>query len=92
MATGQETATAIFLYYMVIFSGRHFMRTHQAINHQTLFMVHNLSLVLVSGGLLLLFARQLIPIIRMHGLYYSICGPGGWTKELAFLYYVCSNQ
>ena len=89
MATAHEMATTIIFYYALIYSGRQFMRTRRAFNLQTLIMVHNLSLTLMSGILLLLFAPQLIPIIRTHGLYYSICGSGGWTKQLASLYYVC---
>ena len=88
LATRQEIATTISLYYTLVFSGRHLMRTRRAFNLQTLFMVHNLSLTLISAALLSLFAQELVPIIRKHGLFYCICGPGGWTKQLASLYYV----
>ena len=88
LATSHEIATTISLYYTLILSGRHLMRTRPAFNLQTLFMIHNLSLTLISAALLSLFAQQLIPIIRIHGLFYCICGPGGWTKQLASLYYV----
>ena len=92
MSTSYETATTIFLYYALVLSGREFMRNRRAFNFNRLFMVHNFCLTLVSGALLLLFAQQLVPTIRMHGTYYSICGPGGWTTQLASLYYVCSDE
>lgn len=92
MTTGYETAMTILLYYGLVFSGRGFMRSRQAFNLNGCFMVHNLCLTLVSGALLLLFAQQLVPTVRMHGIYYSICGPGGWTRQLTTLYHVRSGK
>lgn len=55
---------------------------------KNLFMIHNLYLTVISGALLVLFIEQLAPTIWKHGVFHSICGSGGWTKQLVVLYYV----
>ncbi len=89
LSTAQETAAVIITYYVVILTGRVFMRNRPALKLNGLFMLHNLYLTITSGILLLLFMEQLIPEIYDNGLFHSICSlEGGWTNHLIPLYYV----
>ena len=88
MTTFTETVFVIVLYYAVILGGREIMRSRPAYKLNDLFLLHNLALTLISGALLALFIEQLAPTIWRHGVFYSICGDGGWTPQLATLYYV----
>lgn len=88
MTTRNETAFVIVLYYIIVLSGREIMRKRPALKLNDLFLIHNFTLTMVSAALLILFVEQLIPTIWKHGIYYGICGAGGWTKQLATLYYV----
>ena len=56
------------------------------------FLLHNFFLSVLSAFLLLLFAEELMPGLWKRGMYYSICGAGGWTERLVTLYYVSSHQ
>ena len=88
MTTFKETAFMVVLYYAVIFGGREIMRNRPAYKLNDLFLLHNLALTLISGALLALFVEQLAPTVWRHGLFFTICGDGGWTPALATLYYV----
>ena len=89
MSTLTETALVIASYYVVIIGGRELMRNRPAFKLNSLFLIHNFYLTAVSGFLLVLFLEQLVPTLWNRGLYYGICGAGGWTKPLETLYYVC---
>lgn len=89
LSTFKETATILVTYYAVIFGGREIMKKLPALKLNTLFMIHNLFLTVVSAILLALFIEQLLPTIARHGIFYSICDHrGGWTQPLIILYYV----
>ena len=89
LSTLKESSTFIILYYAVIFGGREWMRDRKPFKLQPVFLVHNLFLTLVSGGLLVLFIEQLLPTVVRRGIFYAICDAnGGWTKPLVLLYYV----
>jgi hypothetical protein len=88
MSTLKETLCAITLYYTIIFGGREIMRNREAFKLNTLFIIHNFYLTAISGGLLLLFAQQLIPTLWRNGLYDNICGASGWTQPLTVLYFL----
>ena len=88
MSTSKETAIVITLYYIIVIAGKEMMRKRPAFKLNTFFMVHNLYLTIISGALLLLFIEQVSPIIWRNGVYYSICGCGGWTRQLETLYFV----
>lgn len=89
MATVTETATALVLYYIIIFGGREIMRERQPLKLNGLFKIHNFYLTVISGGLLALFLEQLIPTLVRRGTFYAICDyNGGWTPQLVVLYYV----
>ncbi|KAK2763138.1 hypothetical protein FQN54_009774 [Arachnomyces sp. PD_36] len=89
MSTLKETATALVSYYFIIFVGREVMKRRDAFKLNTLFMIHNLYLTVISAGLLALFMEQLIPTIWRNGIFYAICNrDGGWTKQLVTLYYL----
>jgi hypothetical protein len=89
MSTFNETAAVIVSYYIIILGGRELMRSRPAVKLNTLFMLHNLILTLISGALLALFVEQLLPTVWRHGVFYAICDhQGGWTKPLVTLYYV----
>jgi fatty acid elongase 3 len=82
-------ASILVAYYIVIFGGRELMRGREPFKLSFLFKVHNFYLTAISGGLLALFAEQLIPTVWRHGLFYAICDHnGGWTQKLVLLYYV----
>jgi fatty acid elongase 3 len=90
MSTFKVTAVALVTYYIVVFGGREIMRGLQAQKLNTLFMIHNFYLTVISGALLALFLEQLIPTVVRHGVFHSICSyEGGWTDKLVILYYVC---
>lgn len=90
MSTLKETATALVSYYCIVFLGREFMKRRDAFKLNTLFMIHNFYLTVISGVLLALFIEQLVPTIWNHGIFFAICNrDGGWTKQLVTLYYVC---
>lgn len=90
MSTLKETGIFIVVYYAIIFGGRELMRHRQPFKLQTLFLIHNFYLTLISGLLLALFIEQLLPIIARGGVFHAICDvKGGWTQPLVVLYYVC---
>ena len=89
MSTSRETVAAIVLYYTTILGVQELMRDRPAFRLNKLFLAHNLFLTLLSGALLALFIEQLVPTVWRHGIYFGICGSGGWTKPLVVLYYVC---
>lgn len=65
------------------------MRKRPAYKLNALFMIHNLYLTIISGGLLALFTEQLVPTLWRNGVFYAICDhKGGWTRPLVTLYYV----
>ena len=89
MSTIKETAIALVAYYVIVFGGREVMKNRPAFKLNTLFMIHNLYLTLISGTLLALFIEQLLPTIWRHGIFFAICDhQGGWTQPLIVLYYV----
>ena len=88
MSTLKETVAMIVVYVCVIFGGREIMRNREPFKLNTLFKIHNFMLTVISGGLLVLFAEQLIPSLWKGGLYENICGASGWTQPLVVLYYV----
>lgn len=89
MSTLQETVIALAAYYIIIFGGRELMRNRKPFVLNGPFMVHNLYLTIISGGLLALFIEQLLPTLVNGGVFHSICSyQGGWTKPLVTLYYV----
>jgi fatty acid elongase 3 len=90
MSTFKQTVFTLLAYYIIIFGGREFMKNRPAYKLNGLFKVHNLLLTIISGGLLALFAEQIIPTVARHGIFYGICAhAGGWTDKLVILYYVC---
>lgn len=65
------------------------MKNREPFKLNSLFMVHNLALTIISGVLLSLFAEQLVPTVARNGVFYAICDyRGGWTAPLVTLYYV----
>ena len=89
MSTIQETGIMLVAYYIIVFGGREFMKSRPALKLNTLFMIHNLYLTMISGTLLALFIEQLLPTIWRHGIFYAICDyQGGWTQPLIVIYYV----
>lgn len=89
MSTLGATATVLTAYYIIIFGGREMMRKRPAYKLNALFMLHNLYLTIISGGLLALFTEQLVPTLWRNGVFYAICDhKGGWTRPLVTLYYV----
>ena len=89
MSTLQATIIALAAYYIIIFGGRELMRDRKPFVLNGPFMVHNLYLTLISGGLLALFIEQLLPTLVNGGVFRAICSyEGGWTKPLVTLYYV----
>ncbi|KAL2416251.1 Elongation of fatty acids protein 2 [Exophiala dermatitidis] len=88
LSTFKECAIFIAAYYVIIFGGRELMRNRAPIRLNNLFIIHNFYLTVISGGLLLLFAQQLIPGLWKNGLYDGICGSTGWSQELLVLYYI----
>jgi hypothetical protein len=89
MSTFQQTVIALVSYYVIIFGGRELMKHRKPFTLNGLFMIHNLYLTIISGGLLVLFIEQLLPTLVRNGVFHAICSyNGGWTKELVTLYYV----
>ncbi|RQM08629.1 hypothetical protein DH86_00000354 [Scytalidium sp. 3C] len=89
MSTLKQSGLAIVAYYVIIFGGRELMKNRPAFKLNGLFMIHNLYLTLISGGLLALFLEQLIPEVTRNGVFHAICHKdGGWTPQLVILYYL----
>ncbi|KAI9676032.1 MAG: hypothetical protein M1817_000775 [Caeruleum heppii] len=89
MSTLKASMLTIVSYYIIIFGGREIMRNRPPMKLNGLFMFHNLYLTIISAGLLVLFAEQLIPTVYKHGIFFAICNrDGGWTKPLVTLYYL----
>jgi fatty acid elongase 3 len=88
LSTVPEVVGAIAAYYLTIWGGHQIMKNQQPLKLNSLFMAHNLILTVVSGGLLVLFIEQLLPIIWRNGVFYSICSPDCWTQKIVTLYYV----
>ena len=88
MLTITSTVIVLVSYYTIILGGRELMRSRPAFNLNDLFLIHNLYLTAISGALLVLFVEQLGPTIWKHGLFFTVCGDGGWTRSLETLYYV----
>ena len=89
MSTFPATAGLLVTYYVTVFAGREFMKNRAPLNLNSLFMVHNLYLTIISGTLLALFIEQLLPTVWRNGIFFAICNhQGGWTDRLVVLYYV----
>lgn len=88
LSTYQEVIACIIAYYVIIFSGREFMRSRPALKLNFWFQLHNIGLTILSAVLWALLFEQIFPIIVRHGVFYSICSPGAWTQPLVFIYYV----
>jgi fatty acid elongase 3 len=89
ISTFPATAGLLLTYYITIFAGREFMKNRAPLNLNSLFMVHNLYLTIISGTLLALFIEQLLPTVWRNGIFYAICNHrGGSTDRLVVLYYV----
>lgn len=95
ISTLQATVALLSTYYITVFTGRELMKNRAPLNLNSLFMVHNLYLTIISGTLLALFIEQLVPTVWRNGIFFAICDHrGGWTEPLVALYYVssCSQQ
>lgn len=89
MSTFPETAISLVSYYIIIFGGRELMKNRPAFVLNGPFILHNLYLTIISGGLLALFIEQLVPEVTRNGVFHAICAhEGGWTDKLVILYYV----
>ncbi|KIW54233.1 hypothetical protein PV05_06604 [Exophiala xenobiotica] len=89
MSTFKETVIALVSYYIIIFGGRELMKHRQPFVLNGPFMIHNLYLTLISGGLLALFIEQLLPEVVRNGIFHAVCSyNGGWTDRLVMLYYM----
>lgn len=89
-STLTETLSALAAYYVIVFGGRELMKKREPFVLNGPFMVHNLYLTIISGGLLALFIEQLLPEVVRNGVFHAICSAdGGWTDKLVILYYVC---
>ncbi|KAL9102076.1 MAG: hypothetical protein Q9163_002725 [Psora crenata] len=88
LLTLKSTLALLATYYAVIFTGRELMRNRPAFKLNDLFLIHNLYLTVISGILLMLFVEQVAPTVWKHGLFFTICDAGGWTRPLVTLYYV----
>lgn len=89
MLTLRSTAMMLVSYYTIVLGGRELMRSRPGFKLNDLFLIHNFYLTAISGALLVLFVEQLGPTIWKHGVFFTICGDGGWTEPLVTLYYVC---
>lgn len=89
LLTIKSTAMMLISYYTIVLGGRELMRSRPAFKLNDLFLIHNFYLTAISGALLILFVEQLGPTIWERGVFFAICGDGGWTKPLVTLYYVC---
>ena len=89
LLTLQSTAMMLVSYYTIVLGGRELMRSRPAFKLNDLFLIHNFYLTAISGALLVLFIEQLGPTIWKHGVFFAICGDGGWSGPLVTLYYVC---
>ncbi|EEQ40576.1 Elongation of fatty acids protein 2 [Clavispora lusitaniae] len=89
-STFPAVATAIAVYYTVIFGGNYLFKRFgiKPLVLNGLFQLHNLLLTSISLTLLTLMMEQLIPMIYKHGLFYAICHPDAWTQPLVTLYYL----
>jgi fatty acid elongase 3 len=89
MSTYKETVIALVSYYIIVFGGRELMKGREPFVLKGPFIIHNLYLTLISGGLLALFIEQLLPEVIRNGIFHAICSTdGGWTRQLEMLYYV----
>ncbi len=89
MSTLKATAAMLVAYYVTVFAGREFMKNRPPFKLNGLFMIHNLYLTVISGGLLALFIEQLLPTLWRKGVFFTVCdADGGWTRPLVTLYYV----
>ena len=89
MLTLRSTVMMLISYYTIVLGGRELMRSRPAMKLNDLFLIHNFYLTVISGALLVLFIEQLAPTIWKHGVFFAVCGDGGWTGPLVTLYYVC---
>ena len=92
MLTIKSTAMMLVSYYTVVLGGRELMRSRPGFKLNDLFLIHNFYLTAISGALLVLFVEQLGPTIWRQGVFFAICGDGGWTEPLVTLYYVCWHR
>ena len=87
-STFREVAVCLSAYYVVVFGGRELMRSRAPMRCQSIVIIHNLYLTIISAGLFVLFAQQILPMFKQNILYDGICGEAGWSQQLLVLYYM----
>ncbi|KXS18110.1 fatty acid elongase [Gonapodya prolifera JEL478] len=75
-------------YLASVFGGQYLMKNREAMRLDKLFLVHNIILVVLSGGLLWLYLEELVPMLWTKGLYYAMCDASAYTQNMEFVYYV----
>ncbi|PVV04625.1 hypothetical protein BB560_000867 [Smittium megazygosporum] len=86
-STWSSVLTVTALYLATIFSIKFALKDRKPFVLKKVTAFHNLFLSIISALLLLLFAELLIPPLREHGLFWSICSADNWTTKLELLYY-----
>ncbi|RKP10636.1 fatty acid elongase [Thamnocephalis sphaerospora] len=88
LSTVTEVAAVAVGYLVVIFGIQAIMRNRAPIAFPTLARMHNLLLSVGSAVLLLLHLEQVISMIAVKGLGWSLCDTEAWTQRLELLYYI----
>ncbi|KAJ1999710.1 Fatty acyl-CoA elongase/Polyunsaturated fatty acid specific elongation enzyme [Coemansia thaxteri] len=88
LSTWREVGLGMVVYLGTIFGIQYLMRSRKPFKLTRLAQIHNLTLTLISLGLLVLFVEKLSPILSTRGLFYSVCDVRAWTQPLEVLYYL----
>lgn len=90
MLTLRETATALCIYYTVVFGGARLMEDRPPFDLKEMVKYWNLGLSTLSLVLLICYVQELVPTLWQQGVTYAVCNRrGGWSDGLEWLYYVC---
>ncbi|KAI7833300.1 GNS1/SUR4 family-domain-containing protein [Kickxella alabastrina] len=89
LSTQRAVLTGVVLYLTMVFGGQMIMKkVAKPIRMKRVTQLHNLTLTLISGFLLLAFLEQCLPVWRDKGFFFTICGAESWTQPMEVIYYL----
>ncbi|PVV00419.1 hypothetical protein BB560_005200, partial [Smittium megazygosporum] len=88
LSTGMEVLYGILFYLGGILLGKAILKNARTIELKFWVSAHNIGISLLSLFILLGFLEQIIPKLREHGFFWTICNYYSYTQPLELYYYL----